>query len=338
MKEIRRLKKGGWRKHLIGGCVTLQCLLVIVHRVNFAEVLVSLKHFQWCYLIFGIISLSFGYSLRIMRWSMMLRATGVSVTFRNCISPFLGSITLNNVLPLRLGDVVRALVFPMAMGITKTTATSSLVVERLIDLMTLLASLAIGLFAVQAVNVPVAIIKSAVYLAIIGAIALTLGFLYSGNLSLFFNRLANTTDNSATNIRLLHVYSTLSGLLHSFESMSRPRVLLTMLLVSMLVWAGESGLFYFVLLGLGIDASPAIALLVMSVATLSTLAPSSPGYVGPFHLAAFTAISLVGGTTAQAGSYAVLVHLALWLPTTSAGAIAIWSRPELFHETREQQI
>lgn len=109
-----------------------------------------------------------------------------------------------------------------------------------------------------------------------------------------------------------------------------------MLLVSMLVWVGEAGLFYFVLLGTGVEGTAIIALLVMSVATLSTLVPSSPGYVGPFHLAAFTAISLVGGTATQAGSYAVIVHLALWLPTTLAGAIAIWIRPSLFKAAKSQ--
>lgn len=111
-----------------------------------------------------------------------------------------------------------------------------------------------------------------------------------------------------------------------------------MLAVSMLVWAGEASLFYFVLLGAGVDGSPMVALLVMAVATLSTLVPSSPGYVGPFHLAAFTAISTVGASAMQAGSYAVIVHLALWLPTTLVGALAIWTNPELFRAEKLQAI
>jgi hypothetical protein len=125
-------------------------------------------------------------------------------------------------------------------------------------------------------------------------------------------------------------------LLHGFDAMSRPRLLLSILAISMLVWEGEAGLFYFVLQGAGVGGSPLVALLVMAVATLSTLVPSSPGYVGTFHVAAFTAISLVGGTAAQAGSYAVIVHLALWAPTTLAGGLAIWTRPELFRVARSQ--
>jgi len=328
-----KLGQKRWGKYLIGGGITLLSLFIFIRQINIADVLEALTNFQWPYLILGVISLAFGYAMRIFRWSIMLKATGADATFRNCSAPFLGSIALNNVLPLRMGDVVRALVFPKSMGITKTTATSSLIVERLIDLMTLLASLAIGLFAIQAITIPPELKTSAVTLALIGGVALTLGFLFSGVIGNYFAGLAATT-NSTTGLN--RIYKTLGELLNSFNVMSRPKVLLTMLIVSMFVWVGEAGVFYFILLGTGLESSPMIALLVMAMATLSTLVPSSPGYVGPFHLAAFTAISLLDGTAAQAGSYAVIAHLAVWLPTTLAGALAIYLRPALFSAAKSQ--
>lgn len=315
-----------WWKHAIGALITVLCVVVIARQVNLADVLAAIAHFQWPCLAAGIGMLAFGYSLRIVRWSMLLGAGGAAVTFGNCAAPFLGSIALNNVLPLRVGDLVRAFVFPVAMGVPKTTATSSLVMERLIDLMTLLCCLAIGLFAIRTATVPPMLSESAVTLALVGGVALTLGFLFSGMLARQLE--ARASGKLAAPLRAL------AALLHGVQAMSRPRVLAATLLLSMLIWVGESGMFYFIMRGLGLDATPVMALLVMAIATLSTLVPSSPGYVGPFHLAAFTAIGLVGGTAAQAGSYAVLSHLALWLPTTLAGALAIVSRPELFRAAR----
>lgn len=330
----------GWTKHLVGATITLACLVVMARNIDFDDLVEAIGYFHWSYLLLGIASLAVGYALRILRWSMMLWAAGAQIGFRQCVAPFLGSIALNNVLPLRLGDIVRAFVFPISMGIPRTTATSSLVVERLIDLMTLLASLAIGLFAVRAVTVPQALRSSAVMLAIMGGIALAAAFLFSGMLARWLERLAaaRARANSGAIDRLARGYSTVGMLFHGFEAMSRPRILALMLGLSMLIWTCESGLFYFALLGLGIEATPVMALLVMSVATLSTLAPSSPGYIGPFHLAAFTAISLMGGTSAQAGSYAVIVHFALWASTTLAGAIAIWSTPALFRAVHARPI
>lgn len=330
MTAVMQGKQRRWIKHAIGGAVTLVCLLAIARLVNFSEVMDALEHFRWHYLVLGIASLAFGYAVRIFRWSVMLSAASSAVGFKNCAAPFLGAIALNNVLPLRLGDVVRALVFPNAMGVTKTVATTSLVVERLIDLVTLVACLALGILAVNALDIPTTVKQTAIVLAVLGGIALALGFFFSGAFARLFTTWSDDQRNSKVPPRLQPVFRTLAGLFASFEVMSRPRVLGLMLVLSMLVWVGEAGLFYFALLGLGLDASPLMALLVMAIATLSTLAPSSPGYVGPFHLAAFTAVTLIGGTSAQAGSYAVIVHLALWLPTTIAGALAILSRPALF--------
>src|SRR3569623_1048426 len=85
--------------------------VVIARQINPDEVLRARKEFKWPYLAFGIASLSVGYALRIFRWSILLQASGAVTQWRSCSAPFLGSIALNNVLPLRIGDVVRALVF-----------------------------------------------------------------------------------------------------------------------------------------------------------------------------------------------------------------------------------
>ena len=334
MTQDEPRKERRWIKHVIGGGITVICLGAIFRLVKVSEVMDALQHFQWHYLLLGVLSLAFGYAVRIIRWSVMLSATGKPVDFKNCAAPFLGAIALNNVLPLRLGDVVRALVFPGAMGVTKTAAATSLIVERLIDLVTLLACLALGVLAIETLEIPESLRKSAVILALLGGIVLAIGFFFSDSFSKLFSRWGSEDANAKGSVKLRQILRTIAGLFESFDVMSRPKILVLMLALSMLVWTGEAGLFYFALCGLGLDASPLMALLVMAIATLSTLAPSSPGYVGPFHLAAFTAVTLIGGTAAQAGSYAVIVHLALWVPTTVVGALAIWSRPALFKAAR----
>ncbi|MDK4743670.1 lysylphosphatidylglycerol synthase transmembrane domain-containing protein [Rhizobium sp. CNPSo 3464] len=335
-KKVTR-KRHAWIRHAVGASITLICLAAIAWQINATEVLDAIEHFHWIYLGWGICALAADYALRIFRWSIMLRSAGVSASFENCAAPFLGSITLNNILPLRLGDVVRALIFPRAMGATKTAATSSLVMERLIDLMTLLLCLTIGLSAASAAAIPPSLVTTAITMAVVGGLMLSFGFLFSGKLAQFFERFGQRTSTQVWRGLLSKTSFAVSGLLGSFEAMSRPKVLAALLAISMLIWIGEAGLFYFVLLGFGVEAKITTAVLVMALATLSTLIPSSPGYIGPFHLAAFFAISLTGGSTALAGSYAVLVHLALWLPTTIVGAIAMWASPALFSAARSDE-
>ncbi|WP_325437351.1 lysylphosphatidylglycerol synthase transmembrane domain-containing protein [Pseudomonas nitroreducens] len=321
-----------WAKHVVGVGVTLICLIVLLRQINVQEIGEALRSFQWVFLLPGLAFLASGYAFRILRWVLILRAGGTSIGFKGCASPFLGSIALNNVLPLRLGDVVRALVFPEAMGIARTTATSSLVVERLMDLVTLLICFAVGLLAIRTVAIPVFIMDTAISLTVMGGGCLVVALLLSPLLARQLALHAAKVDSP----KIRRVLTLLAELAGGVQMMSRPSMMLRVVLVSFLVWVGESGLYYFVLQGLGMTASPIAAMLVMSLATLSTLAPSSPGYIGPFHLAAYTAVSLVGGDSAIAGSYAVLVHLALWVPTTFVGAIVIWLSPQLFRMARQE--
>lgn len=330
MAEVENERRNRWLKQAIGIAVSIICIAIIFQQIDYDDTVEALKTFQWPFLVFGVCSLALGYILRIYRWSLMLSST-TEVKYKECAAPFLGSIALNNVLPFRVGDMIRAFIFPASMGISKTISTTSLIMERLIDLMTLLVSLTIGVYLIQTIELPAFVEESAVFLAITGSIILILIFLLSGRLASFFGFLSNGMSNSKS----IKVFKLASNMCHGFESMSRPRLLCSIIIISMIVWLGESGLFYFMMLGIGLDATPAIAITVMAIATLSTLVPSSPGYIGPFHLAAFTAVSMLGGTAAQASSFAILVHLSLWLPTTLAGATALILNPNLFKAVRQ---
>lgn len=310
--------RGRWISLTLGICISVACIWFIVQKIDFEQVKIAFERFEWRYFAAGVASLAFGYAMRILRWSKILNAAGSSVTFRQCVAPFLGSITLNNVLPLRLGDVVRALVFPTSIGVSRTTAASSLVMERLVDLMTLLICLALSLALSRHIAAPEWLKETAMSLAIAGTVVLVAIFLLSGAIAA---RLENSPKKPIRATVLL---------LKSFEAMSRTPVLATLFSLSLLVWLGEAGLFYSLLIGFGLPATPTAAVIIMAIATLATLVPSSPGYVGPFHLAAFAGIALLGGSNDQAASFAVLSHLGLWVPTTIAGAIAIASAPKMF--------
>ncbi|WP_083447171.1 lysylphosphatidylglycerol synthase transmembrane domain-containing protein [Azoarcus sp. CIB] len=321
----------GLGPHLVGWGISGACLLFIASQIKLDEIREALSIFHWPYLLLGVLSLAFGYTMRVVRWALMLHAAGAPIGVGRCFAPFLGSIALNNVLPLRLGDVVRALVFPSSIGLSRVTAAGSLLMERLVDLLTLLVCLGVGLTLSGGVDIPAWVGQTAMSLSVLGGLALVLVFLFSGAIANRIHRFCDEADTGSARSKALRAAR---DLLRSFELMSRLPALAALFLVSALVWLGETGLFLSVLSGFGLDNGLPLAMVIMAIATLSTLVPSSPGYVGPFHLAAYAAISMVGGSSAQAASFAVLSHLGLWLPTTLAGAVAIAANPNMFRGLR----
>ena len=316
-------------RQLIGISISAVCLVLVFRKVDIGQLRVSLENFKWHFLALGTASLAIDYAVRIQRWAVLLRAGDAEVTGWACTAPFLGSITLNNVLPLRAGDLVRALVFPSAIGVRRVTATASLLLERLVDMLTLLLSLGIGLSLSPLAHVPEWLGRSVAGLAVGGCVTLfMIVVLHKPVLKLLASLHAIAERRGSPKIR--GAIALLIDLTRDAAGMSRPRVLGALVLLSAIIWVGETGLFWAVLHGLAIDAAFPAALTIMAVATLSTLVPSSPGYVGPFHLAAYSAAVMLGGSPAQAASFAVLAHLGLWLPTTLAGSIAILAKPALF--------
>lgn len=323
-------KKGKSLNFFVGIITTFLCLIFIYHQVEMELVLEAFGQFRWPFLIVGLVCLFIGYAFRVVRWSIMLSAVGDPITWQNCSVPFLGSIAINNIMPFRLGDIVRAIVFPSAMGITKTTSTGSLILERLLDLITILALLFISLSFLEIKNLPLAISDLIMIMTASAVMIFIIILVFKKSLLRFVERNPFLGSPKKSKKVFSKVIQLMIKFLDVFKIMSKPRVLIFITFTSVIVWLGEAGLFFFVLLGFGINGTPIAALFVMSFATLSTLLPSSPGYVGPFHLATFSAIILLGETSEIAGSFAILSHLSIWIPTTLIGAIAISIRPSLF--------
>jgi uncharacterized membrane protein YbhN (UPF0104 family) len=80
------------------------------------------------------------------------------------------------------------------------------------------------------------------------------------------------------------------------------------------------------------------AILALPLATLATLIPSTPGYVGTFDYFAVLALTQTGNGTDAATAFALLAHLLLWLPPTVIGGAYLllqrWlHKPALVEET-----
>ncbi|MGL3104519.1 lysylphosphatidylglycerol synthase transmembrane domain-containing protein [Bradyrhizobium sp. BR 1432] len=314
---------------IVGILISFACIGYIISQIDLAGVRHAVAGFEWPYLLFGLISFAFGYASRVLRWTVMLRSTGAPISISACAGAFMGSMALNNVLPARLGDVVRALVFPAALGVTRAISTGTLVLERLTDLLSVLSFLAAGLAATDKVELSTGLRMSALLLAAGATVVLITIVLWS---KVFAERLQRPMLRSCgrRDKAIRPVLEAFALLFSCFDAMSRPTVLVNIFFLSALAWAGEVGLFWSLLIGLGLPANASSGVLVMAIAALGTLIPLSPGYVGPFHLAAYAAVSFIGGTSDQAASFAVLAHASVWLPTSLIGGLAILMNPRLF--------
>jgi hypothetical protein len=91
------------------------------------------------------------------------------------------------------------------------------------------------------------------------------------------------------------------------------------ILLTLGAWSMDVVLYSLAARAIGMDLGPAQTLVIVAAASLGTIIPSAPGYIGTFELAASGAAVAVGVGPAPALALAILVHLLTLVPLVIGG-------------------
>lgn len=244
----------------------------------------------------------------------------------------------NNLLPARLGEVVRSYYLGQREGVSATSALATVVVERVYDGLALLFLLAVtalflpvaGLVGQlsQSTHLPAWLLSAvgvAPFLAVM--VALVGASLYPGKALWVGQQLARPLP-LRWRARAMHLGVRFIEGLHVLRS---PRRLVTVFLWSLPVWLSEAAMYYVLALSFGLEGAFATLgmmaagiLMVTAISNLATSLPSSPGAVGPFEFFGAATLVFLGAERGVASAYAVALHIALLAPVTLAGLVYLW--------------
>lgn len=251
-----------------------------------------------------------GYTFRCLRAWWMLRS--VNARFSACSRIFLTSLAANNILPLRIGDVMRVFTYAPDVNATPSMVLSTVILEKLLDVFSLAALFVITMHGGRAIS-PKLRGGAEIGLAISAAGLLVLVF-GAHTLQEPVRRMAAKSGNKFVK-KIEH------WLLLAMECIEKIGVGGTLLLVvfSFVAWTFE-GLIY-------VSAAKLVALKTdaigpwqaVSQANLSFLIPSSPGGIGPFEWACKDALVRHGSMPAAAGLFGLLIHAWLFVAITGVG-------------------
>ncbi len=307
-----------WARPLLGSAVTAFFLWLLLRRLDLTGAGAAIIRISVPSLLAALCFLALGYWVRIVRWWWMLRVLDPHVRLRACAGPFLASIAVNNVLPLRAGDVVRVIGFRTELRSPAMRLLGTLVVERLLDLMTLLAFFFVGLLRAADGGLPDTFVRLAMWIAAAG-MATVLGILsFTTRIERVMQWIAERSSLAgrgwSEQIRRHggHFFSAL-GVLRT------PSLTLQLIGLSAAVWTLEGAVFATVSHALDTHVSVAAPWFALATGTLATLLPSSPGYIGTFDYFATLGLVAYGADREMAAAFAVIVHVVLWLPLTVAG-------------------
>lgn len=306
-----------WVRPVAGLVVAAAFAAAFASHVEWPQVAAVLRRASAGPLLLGLALLGGGFATRIARWWVMLRATAPGLPLAACVRPFLSSLALNNTLPLRAGDIVRVVGFRQALGAPAVRVAGTLVLERVLDLLALLAIFFACLVGARPGAVPRSL---AVAGGVAGAAALA-GLIVLAVAPGLVRRLLTWTLARGPLAR--HGAGWADQFVAAFAAMQSPGRAARLVGLSLLAWALEGGMYAAVLASLGVAASPAAPWFGLATGTLATLIPSSPGYVGTFDWFVMLGLGAYGAARAPSAAAALLIHLVLWLPVTLVGGLLL---------------
>jgi uncharacterized protein (TIRG00374 family) len=257
------------------------------------------------------------------RWRYLLAAQQ-AVRLRSCLSATCVGFLANNVLPFRLGDLVRVGALRQLEKANAARVLGTVAVERILDILTLVFFLGAYL-ALGSAGPHQAELMTAGLLALGGGVLLSLvmalGYWRRAWLQGWFARPIGWVKPA-----LAEKVETLAGrFLEGLQVFASAGQVVRTVLLSLALWGASVGSYIFVGQAIGLDIPAAAYVVVVFSTAFGAIIPAAPGAVGTFHSFAAMGLYLAAVQSGeQALAFAALLHALEWGLMSIAGLWFLW--------------
>jgi glycosyltransferase 2 family protein len=314
----------------IAGLLLSAGLLWFAFRgVHLSEVVSELRRADLLLFLLAVTVGTFAFAVRAVRWRYLLDAVRTGTSFRSRFAATTIGFMANNLLPARVGEFVRAYSFGRMERVPLVASFGSLVVERTLDGLTVVAFLFMALAAPAFPEVSLVggrdVSGIATMLAVVfggfAVLLLVLVLLPERSVALFESTFARLLPRQVRRPLLDALRAFLVGL----GALRRLSLLLPAVLWSLALWLVGALSFWLGFMAFGIDLPFTAAVFLQSLIALAVALPSAPGFFGVFEAAARVGlVDLWGVDTGPALGFAVGFHIGGFIPVTVIGLVYAW--------------
>lgn len=299
-----------WKKVsavVIPTLIAVGILVYMLYRV-WDDLLLTLEHAVIPYLFAAVGICVVAWILRGYRYRFILQGLDVRKGLWFSTACIFISQTANLIVPARLGDFVRMLILKHEDDATYSQGFSSLVIERVFDILMIAVLGAVALpFILAVLDVPDWFLTVIIVPLAAGGIFFAV-LLWSGRVE-SENRIVAAVQRMLDEVK---------------RASLNPRALVTLSGSSLLIWLVDVLVCYAVVLMFQVPVPFGIVVLAIVIGNLVKAVPVTPGGVGTYELALALTFGLAGTPAVTATLIAVIDHLIKNLVTLVGGVGSIY--------------
>jgi uncharacterized protein (TIRG00374 family) len=306
-----------WPILTLGLMVSVGLLWFAFRDLELPAILAALRGANYWWLVPGVAVYFVSVWFRSWRWGFLLHGSkrvSAQRLYPVVVIGYMG----NDVLPFRLGEVLRAYVLWRRERINVGTSLTTAVLERLFDGLTMVLFVLSGLLFVPLSFFlgRIVVLASAVFLS-----ALVLFLILAARPGVL-QRVAGAVIRAVVPDRFRQpLFDLVGGVIDGLQCLRSERDVLVVFGVTLWVWILETVKYWLVSFAFDLQLPYVGIVLMGGVVNLLTALPSLPGYIGTFEAGGIKVLEIIGVAPGPAGSYVLVLHAILLIPVTLLGLV-----------------
>ncbi|MBI3012990.1 MAG: flippase-like domain-containing protein [Elusimicrobia bacterium] len=288
--------------------VSVLCLYFATRNVQWAELKRILSEAKIMPILLSMSVSLASFWMRAIRWQKILKPFQI-IAPATLLRWQVGGLLINNLLPLRMGELARAYWAGHKSSISKSTMLATIFLERLLDIVSI-ATLAFLFLFLLGMNPTIQ--------KRITPIQITLTVASLSVLFLIFKRYLTPKPKEKVvailkKILSERLYTFVKKFLEGLSIFKDGSGLVRILFLSLLVWCTDILVIQVMSRSLGLNLSWLQSGLVVVGLVLGVMVPAAPGAAGTYEAGGVAALSLLGVDSTLAFSFILLLHSAQYI-------------------------
>jgi uncharacterized protein (TIRG00374 family) len=241
---------------------------------------------------------------------------------------------VNNLLPARLGELVRAFVIGRSQNVSRSASFATIVYERVVDVFVLILLL---WFCMVRISGPEWLARSAVILVAFN-VALFLLLFAMVRWRERFRALIGRVVRPFPVDTQRRMHTSADAFVAGLGVVAKPKASLPIAALSVVVWGCAVLGVWSCLVAFRLHLPPMASLMVIVLVSLGSMIPSAPAFLGTLQYACVIALGLYGIDKANALAFSAVYHMTQFLPITLTGLYYLWGSQLNWRELTEGRL
>ncbi len=294
--------------------------VLAIRAVDFGEAWSALGQINYYPILVALAALVVTMATKALRWRLLFDLPKGCPPLTKVFSVLIIGQMFNLVLPLRMGEVARAYYIGEMTGINKSLAISTVVVEKIVDM---LAALLLVVLLLPSVPFPSWLQGPVTSLAIVAVVAFMLLILIAWQMSSFSILLTRFLAILPGSLRPQFIQAQVEKALDGLRAVREVRML-PVLLLTAAAWVFSALTNHFVFLALGVDLPLTASFFLLVILQVGVAVPTGPGRIGVFQYLTVLALAVFAVTAEKALAVGIVLYLLVHIPPIVMGLIFLW--------------